>query len=200
MAGRRPTAAASATAGGDADSISTSGVGAQDRATRSDRLPSLIEQAQREFGRTLAELGVESGDATAIGRRAAMMVMAPSAWRRRLDPLITLEDARRRLRLRKPEIEDLLRQRGLIALPGEHGTFLVPEMQLSLEAHAVFSEVPGVIAIFDEVGLDDFGIAAWLMTAQSLLDGMSPAEFLRKGHDGTLVLTAARRSARKIAH
>src|SRR4051794_25971438 len=59
--------------------------------------PALLDRTVEEFRRTLTEIGGQpnsAGDAEAIGRRAAMVVLAGDAWERALGDLLTSAEAR----------------------------------------------------------------------------------------------------------
>jgi hypothetical protein len=160
--------------------------------------------AAKEFKRTLQELGgieaTSEMQGKMLGRRAALLVAVPAAWRQALGPMVTAEEARRALKLRG--VDALIRmsqENRLIMLPALHGGWLLPRSQFS-DQMALLPRLDEVIGTLKRVGVDDFGIASWLVTPQTTLEDVTPSEWLCKPGNPERVVTAAHRSAHKLSH
>lgn len=121
-------------------------------------------------------------------------------WREALGPLLDLESIRTIFGdPSAAEAEALAGQQRLLALRAADGRRLYPGFQFT-EQGRLYPEIETILGIFTEVVTTPYTIASWMVSPQDLLEGETPAAWLRAGRDAALLLEAARRSAAKLAH
>jgi hypothetical protein len=158
--------------------------------------------AAQTFERTLRELGVsenELGDPVELGRRAGVLAAADAIWSSRLGPLLTRGQAQELLGVRSRQAVSQLAKRGrLLALPTSGERLAFPAFQFSPSGRP-YEAVPKILKTFSSADVSPHTIASWFVTPKRLLRGMTPAQWLRRGHDPERALEAARRSATRLA-
>ncbi|MGH2350675.1 MAG: hypothetical protein ACRDJN_03560 [Chloroflexota bacterium] len=170
---------------------------------------SLVSQelavAAAAFRDTLAELGVSASDGglsepAEFGRRAALVAAADVLWRRHVGMLLDTHQVQQLLGGRtRQAVSDLVKRHRLLALPAADGRLHFPAFQFSPSGRP-YPVIATVLDIFKDSALDPHTTASWFVTAKALLDGKSPAEWLRDGGDPQAVMEAARRTAGRLGH
>jgi hypothetical protein len=121
-------------------------------------------------------------------------------WREVLGPLLDIEKVRDLLGLKnRGRVRDLSASGQLLELCSPEGHELYPAFQFDANG-TPYSEIPRVIQIFSGIVGTSYMIASWFVSPQDLLEGETPAAWLRSGRDSELVFEAARRSAAPLAH
>jgi hypothetical protein len=121
-------------------------------------------------------------------------------WLQVLGPLLDIEQARDLLRLESKErVRDLSASGQLLTLDSPEGHELYPAFQFGASGHP-YPEIARVIEIFTGIVATPYTIASWLVSPQDLLEGETPAAWLRSGRDREILFEAARRSAAPLAH
>jgi hypothetical protein len=139
-----------------------------------------------------------SSEAAATTYRPSVSSM--EVWREVLGPLLDTEGVRDLLGLKnRGQVRDLTASGRLLTLESSEGHELYPAFQFDASG-SPYSEIPRVIEIFSGIVETPYMIASWLVSPQDLLEGETPAAWLRSGRDSELVFEAARRSAAPLAH
>ncbi len=161
--------------------------------------------ASESFREALDELGLtrrtaELGDPRELGRRAALIAAAEAAWKEHLGPLLEAKQVRELLGVRTRQAVSDLRSRGrLLGLARQDGRIVYPAFQFG-PAGRPFQELPEILGLLGErAGLDPWTVASWFVTPQVLLEGVTPAEWLRRKREPERVVRAARRTAARLS-
>lgn len=167
-------------------------------------MSSATADAGRAFGKALDELGLsgeeEGFDPDELGRRGALLAASDLIWRERLGRLLSREEVQELLGLRSRQgVHDLAKRGRLLALSTQGGRPMYPAFQFDLEQGRSYSAVPPVLRHFKDAAVDPYTAASWFCEPQSLLDGLTPAEWLRERKADRLLIEAARRSAAPLA-
>ena len=162
-------------------------------------------EAGRAFVAALDALGLngreEGFDADELGRRGALLAASDLIWRERLGRLLSRDEVQELLGLRSRQaVHDLAKRGRLLALPTQGGRPLFPAFQFDLEQGRVYSAVPSAIGRFKEAGVDAYTAASWFCEPRPVLDGLTPADWLRERRADRPLIEAARRSAAPLAH
>ncbi len=164
--------------------------------------PALLDRTVEEFRRTLAEIGGQpssADDAEAIGRRAAMVVLAGDAWERALGDLLTSGEARILLGgVSREALRKRVASGSVIALRDDVGSVRYPRWQFDAASGSVFRAVKRLGEIFGEAGLDPWTLASFATTPQPELDDRTPAEAF-SDEDPEPLLKAANRTAAELS-
>jgi hypothetical protein len=164
--------------------------------------PALLDRTVEEFRRTLTEIGGQpssAGDAEAIGRRAAMVVLAGDAWERALGELLTSAETRILLGgVSREALRKRVASGSAIALRDDAGAVRYPRWQFDAVTGSVFPAVRQLNRIFGEAELDPWTLAAFATTPQPELDDRTPVEAL-SDEDPEPLLSAARRAATELS-
>lgn len=159
--------------------------------------------AASTFERTLEELRVparELGDPVELGRRAALLATADALWEKHLGPMFDRERVQTLLNVRSRQAVSALTKRGkLLALPAPDGRLRFPAFQFSSQGRP-YEAIPTILKAFAPTKLDPYTIASWFVTPKKLLQGTSPAAWLKRGRDPERAIEAARRTAARFAH
>ena len=142
-------------------------------------------------------LAVETVDAVlcALERRRQ-----DATWREAVGSLLELDQLPQILGEESGhEAQELARQQRLLALSTSDGRQLFPVSQFDAWGRP-FPEIKAILGIFSGVVSTPYTIASWMVSPQDLLEGETPADWLRAGRDPAALLEAARRSASKLAH
>jgi hypothetical protein len=159
--------------------------------------------AAASFERTLAELGVSDDridDPAALGRRAALLAAGEVVWTDRLGPFYSTKQVRELMGIgSRQAISERVKRRRLLALPGPDGSPRFPAFQFGRDGRPL----PGFGAILDTLSdavESAYTTASWFVTLEPLLDGKSPARWLRDGGEPERAVTAASRYADRLQH
>lgn len=158
--------------------------------------PALLDRTVEEFRRTLTEIGGQPSspdDAEALGRRAAMVVLAGSAWERALGDLLTSAEARVLLGgISREALRKRVLSGSVIALRDDADLIRYPRWQFDAANGAPFAAIKDLNEVFDEAGLDRWTLAAYATTPQPELGGRTPVEALADADLEPLLLAARR--------
>jgi hypothetical protein len=164
--------------------------------------PALLDRTVAEFRRTLAEIGGQpssAGDAEAIGRRAAMVVLAGDAWERALGELLTSAEARILLGgVSREALRKRVASGSMIALRDDAGSTRYPRWQFDASGGSVFAAIKPLTQIYAAAGLDSWTFAAFATTPQPELDDRTPVEAF-SDEEPDLLLEVARRAAAELS-
>lgn len=158
--------------------------------------PALLDRIVAEFRRTLTEIGGQpssADDADAIGRRAAMVVLAGDAWERALGDLLTSAEARillggiSREALRKRVITG-----SVVSLRDDAGLIRYPRWQFDPASGSTFPVLKRLNKVFRDAGLDSWTLASFATTPQSELADRTPVEAFADEDPEPLILSARR--------
>jgi hypothetical protein len=161
--------------------------------------------AARAFERTLEELerqenAPDLGDPAALGRRAALLATAEAVWGRHLGPLFDVEQVKAVLAVgSRQAVSDLAKRGRLLALDASGGRKLYPAFQFGPDGRP-YPELARVLAAFLGAIETPYTLASWLVSPQDLLEGETPAAWMRSRRDPERLQEAARRAAAPLAH
>ncbi len=164
----------------------------------------LATVAAAAFRETLTDLGLSDeesgvGDPAELGRRAALLVASDLVWRRQIGPLLDGQQVRQLLGVRtRQAVHDLVKRGRLLGLPSRDGSTVFPAFQFSAEGRPLLA-LPAILATFSGTVESPYTIASWFVSPQPLLDGDTPAAWLRAGRDPEVAGEAARRAAARLA-
>jgi hypothetical protein len=161
--------------------------------------------AARAFERTLEELerqenAPDLGDPTELGRRAALLATAEAVWGRHLGPLFDVEQVKAVLAVgSRQAVSDLAKRGRLLALDASGGRKLYPAFQFGPDGRP-YPELARILAAFEGAIETPYTVASWLVSPQDLLEGETPAAWMRLRRAPELLQEAARRAAAALAH
>lgn len=161
--------------------------------------------AARAFEQALEELEQQEnapvlGDPVALGRRAALLATAEAVWGRQLGPLLDVEQVKAVLAVgSRQAVSDLARRGRLLALDATGGRKLYPAFQFGLDGRP-YPELAQLLAGFRDAVETPYTVASWLVSPQDLLEGETPAAWMRSRRDPERLLEAGRRAAAALAH
>jgi hypothetical protein len=162
-----------------------------------------ITTAAVEFERALRDLGFsgdepELGDGAALGRRGALLAVSELIWQRRLGDMFDTKQVQALLSgCTRQAISDFVKRKRLLAVSDAKGRLRFPAFQF-MPTGRPFPIVADVLREFSAADVSPYTTAAWFVTPQPLLDGETPAQWLRAGSAGAIVVEAARRSAARL--
>jgi hypothetical protein len=158
--------------------------------------PALLDRTVEEFRRTLTEIGGQpstADDAELLGRRAAMVVLAGSAWERALGELLTSAEARVLLGgVSREALRKRVLSGSVIALRDDAGLIRYPRWQFDAVSGAPFGAIKKLGEIFGEAGLDPWTLAAFATAPQPELGDRAPVDAFADEDPGPLLLSARR--------
>lgn len=158
--------------------------------------PALLDRTVEEFRRTLTEIGGQpssADDAEALGRRAAMIVLAGDAWERALGELLTSAEARVLLGgISREALRKRVLSGSVIALRDDADLIRYPRWQFDAANSAPFGAIKKLNGIFREAGLDPWTLAAFATAPQPELDERTPVEVFGDADLEPLLLSAQR--------
>jgi hypothetical protein len=156
----------------------------------------LLDRTVEEFRRTLTEIGGQpnsASDAEALGRRAAMVVLAGGAWERALGELLTSAEARILLGgVSREALRKRVLSGSVLALRDDADLIRYPRWQFDAANSAPFGAIKDLNEIFDEAGLDPWTLAAFATAPQPELDGQTPIDAFADADPEPLLLAAHR--------
>jgi hypothetical protein len=157
--------------------------------------------AVRAFAETLQQLDVEVIPVEAqraLGRRAALLAAAMYEWRQQVGATFTSRQVQDLLGIKTRQgVHDLLKRERLLGLDGLSGQRVYPAFQFN-ERGRPYAVLPAVLAHFAEADVSPHTIASWFTSPQALLEGQTPAAWLKRGDPPDQVVEAARRSAARL--
>lgn len=161
--------------------------------------PVLLDRTVEEFRRTLTEIGGQpssADDAEALGRRAAMVVLAGGAWERALGELLTSAEARILLGgISREALRKRVLSGSVIALRDDADLIRYPRWQFDAPNSAPFRAIKKLNEIFGEAGLDPWTLAAFATAPQPELDGRTPIDAFADADPEPLLLAVRRTAA-----
>ena len=95
------------------------------------------------------------------------------------------------------EIDHLVETHQILVLPVGHGEPAYPEFQFA-KRPGLIPVVAAILAILEPVVESPYMIAAWFITPQPVLNGETPAQWLRKARSPKRLEEAARDSATRL--
>ena len=111
----------------------------------------------------LSEDAPELQNPSELGRRAALLAVAESAWGQVLGPLFDTDQTRTILGVgSRQAVHDLMKRRRLLALDASNGRKLFPAFQFGRGGRP-YPEVAEVIDIFSDVVETPYTIASWFV-------------------------------------
>jgi hypothetical protein len=161
--------------------------------------PALLDRTVEEFRRTLAEIGGQPSspdDAEALGRRAAMVVLAGGAWERALGELLTSAEARALLGgISREALRKRVLSGSVLALRDDADLIRYPRWQFDAANDAPFVAIKRLNEIFGAAGLDPWTLAAFVTAPQPELDDRTPVDAFGDADLEPLLLSAHRAAA-----
>jgi hypothetical protein len=140
------------------------------------------------------------GLAISVSAVGALLAASDLIWRERLGRLLSREEVQELLGLQSRQaVHDLAKRGRLLALATQSGRSMFPAFQFDLEHGRTYSAVPPAIRHFKEAHVDPYTAASWFCEPQPLLEGLTPAEWLRERRAERPLIEAARRSAAPLA-
>jgi hypothetical protein len=121
-------------------------------------------------------------------------------WPKLLGPLLHAEDVRELVGLSSlEELDELVRQWRILALPTRQGGVVYPAFQFDDDGQP-FPTIAEVIEILAPVAVTPYTIASWLMSPKPYFDDQSPMQWLESGRTPRHVVTEARLAADHMVH
>lgn len=162
-----------------------------------------LATAAASFEQALAELGItgdeeELGDPAELGRRAAVLAASDVVWRKHLGPSYSSRQVRELLRIgSRQAVSDLVKRHRLLALPTRDGRLAFPAFQFTASGRPL-PGLPPILSVFADAVESPYTVASWFVTAEPLLEGKTPAEWLREHGSAELAAEAAARYAERL--
>jgi hypothetical protein len=121
-------------------------------------------------------------------------------WPKLLGPLLRAEDVRELVGLTSlEELDELVRQWRILALPTRRGGVVYPAFQFDDDGQP-FSAIAEVIEILAPVAVTPYTIASWLMSPKPYFEDQTPIQWLKSGRTPRHVVAEARLAADHMAH
>ncbi len=144
-----------------------------------------IEQEYRRRGRSVTELGLEK-----LADRITAMVPVPSPVNDRIGPFYRSDQVVRLLGITRQAVHDRTRKGSLIAAKTADSTWVFPTFQF--EGRHLVKGLTTVLKEFDLSKSDRWAVAAWWVSPDAALSGLSPLQWLREDRDPDRVRSLAR--------
>ena len=163
-----------------------------------------MSAAAEAFGKALVELGVDEhdpaiGDPRALGRRAALLAVAGTVWRRHLGPLLTTSQVAELLGVRtRQAVNDRVKRHRILALPGRERELTYPAFQFGRDGKPYRAMAP-VLGALASARLAPHTIASWFVTPQDDLEDATPAGWMAENQPVDRLVTAARHTAARTS-
>jgi hypothetical protein len=163
-----------------------------------------LAEAAKTFEETLEELGITGKerevDPSALGRRGALLAASDVLWHKRLGPLYTSKQVRELTgRGSRQSVNELVKRGRLLALPQADGSLGFPAFQFVRNGTRL-PALERILDTFSGVAQTPYTVASWFVTPEPLLEGRTPAAWLRARRSTEPALEAARRYAQRLAH
>ena len=159
---------------------------------------SLTEDALFAFAEAAGGLMGEKPLSVAAARRAGLLAAAAEVWEHELGPLLSSAQVRELLGdVSRQRVDELLRSRRLIGLLDQGGRRRFPAFQF----HDGRPQEPLVAAFWTlaDAAVSPWTAAAWCVSDDDQLDGVSPARWVRERRDAERLALVARRDAARLA-
>lgn len=153
-----------------------------------------LEEGYQAQGRSLEEVT----PAVELARRMLATVPSPSRWDELLGPFYTTTQMSKLLgEISRQAVMDRVQRRTLLGLKTADGVWVYPRFQLD-ERNEVLSGLAAVLQAFDPDEVDEWTLAAWLVSPLQPLGGRSVIDWLREEREPEAVLALARDAARRL--
>lgn len=149
-----------------------------------------IEREYRKRGRSVTELGIEK-----LAQRITAVVPVPSPINERIGPFYRSDQVVRLLGITRQAVHDRTHKGGLVAAQTAESTWVYPTFQF--EGRHLVVGLKAVLKEFDLSETDRWAVAAWWVSPDAALRGLSPLEWIRAGRDLDRVLSLARDAGRR---
>jgi hypothetical protein len=165
---------------------------------------SAVVMAAKSFEETLERLQLpqdapELRDPVALGRRAALRAVAETAWGQVLGLLYDVEQTKTVLGVTSRQaVHDLAKRKRLLVLGASGGRKVYPAFQFDTTGRP-YPEIPGILRAFEGAVQTSHTIASWFVTPQDVLEGETPASWIRARRDPDSLFESARRAAARLA-
>lgn len=158
----------------------------------------LSEEAVVAFVQTAREaLGDERSLSIEAARRGALLAAASQAWENELGPLVGTAEVRALLGVSRQRVDELLRARRLIALPGHAAHRQYPLFQFH-DGRPLTSLIAAFWTLADTAA-SPWTAAAWCTAPDpDGLQGLSPAQWASNGRDDADLARIARQDAARL--
>jgi hypothetical protein len=161
-----------------------------------------LAEAAKTFEQTLGELGITGKerevDPAALGRRAALLAASDVVWHKHLGPMYSSKQVRELMgRGTRQSVSELAKRGRLLALPEEDGRLAFPAFQFGRTGERL-PALDRILATFDGAVETPYTVASWFVTPEPLLQGKTPAAWLRAARSPEPVLEAATRYAQRL--
>ena len=161
-----------------------------------------LAEAAKTFEQTLGELGITGRerevDPSALGRRAALLAASDVVWHKHLGPMYSSKQVREVMgRGTRQSVSELAKRGRLLALPEEDGRLAFPAFQFGRTGKRL-PALERILEIFDGAVETPYTVASWFVTPEPLLQGKTPAAWLRAGRPAEPALEAATRYAQLL--
>lgn len=141
----------------------------------------------------------EIGTTEEIARRMLEVLPEPSHWNEVLGPFYTTRQVTSLLGgASRQALADRRRRGTLLGLKTTDGQLVYPAFQFD-EERRVLPGLGEVLRCFQDVDVDDWTVAGWLVSAMNALEGCSAIEWLHRGGDLEPLLALARDAALRFA-
>ena len=155
------------------------------------------EDAVVAFAETVGALLADRSLTVPSARRAALIAVSEEVWEHELGPLLSSADVRELLGdISRQRVDELLRARRLIGLRDSAGRRRFPAFQFR-DGRALEALVSAYWLVADVVA-SDWTAASWLVSPDQGLDGRSPVQWVRDGHDRSRLLDVTRQDAARL--
>lgn len=153
-----------------------------------------LEESYQAQGRSLEEVT----PALELARRMLATVPSPSRWDELLGPFYTTTQVAKLLGgISRQAVMDRVQRRTLLGLKTADGVWVYPRFQLD-ENNQVLPGLASVLQAFDPQEVDEWTLAAWLVSPHRSLGGRSAIDWLREEREPEAVLALARDAARRL--
>ena len=161
-----------------------------------------LAEAAKTFEQTLGELGITGRerevDPSALGRRAALLAASDVVWHKHLGPMYSSKQVREVMgRGTRQSVSELAKRGRLLALTEEDGRLAFPAFQFGSTGTRL-PALERILEIFDGAVETPYTVASWFVTPEPLLEGKTPASWLRAGRPAEPALEAATRYAQLL--
>lgn len=141
----------------------------------------------------------ELGDARALGQRAVLLAFTGIPWKRHLGPSFTKMEVAQLLGVTRDAVRKRMKTRRLFALPTGERDYAFPAFQFDDSGHP-YPVLSAVLTVFASVQIEPHTLASWFKTPQELLGNETPATWMADYRDPEVLVTAAQRTAARLAH
>ncbi|MBI9115671.1 hypothetical protein [Sanguibacter suaedae] len=155
--------------------------------TREDYQQVLLAELTDQIADRLRSTDV-SGLASPADVARQMMTQLPQAqphpWAQQIGPFYDTAGVVAMIGSSKAAVSDRVHRGTLIGALTRNGTMVYPAFQF--EGREMHPGIKSVLGAFKRSGLDGWAIASWFTVPAEDLDGQTPAQWIRDGHDITV--------------